>query len=166
MQAASEIRALVRAMDPDLPITNLNTMDVLIRQESYALALMAGLMGVSGLLALALSAVGVYGVMAYSISARTHETGIRMALGARRGQVLGMLFRSGFLSVLAGLVLGLIPAWGLARLMQSFVFGVRAADPAAFAGVPLLLMTAAALAIYIPAVRATNIDPIRTLHHE
>ena len=166
MQAAAGIRAVVRAMDPELPITNLNTMETLIRQESFGLALMARLMGASGLLALLLSAVGVYGVMAYSISARTHETGIRMALGARRGQVIGMLFRRGFLNVLVGLGLGLIPGWGLARLMQSFIFGVKAADPAAFAGVPLVLLTTAALAICIPAVRATNIDPVRALHHE
>jgi len=105
-------------------------------------------------------------VMAYSISARAHETGIRMALGARRGQVLAMLLRSGMRSALAGLALGLIPAWGLARAMQSFVWGVKAADGAAFVGVPLLLIGAAALAIAIPAVRATRIDPVRALRHE
>ena len=163
---APAIQALVRALDPELPITNLNTMDTLIRQESFGLAFMAGLMGVSGLLALVLSAVGVYGVMAYSISARAHETGIRMALGARRGQVLAMLLRSGMRSALAGLALGLIPAWGLARAMQSFVWGVKAADGMAFVGVPLLLIGAAALAIAIPAVRATRIDPVRALRHE
>jgi putative ABC transport system permease protein len=166
IEAAPSIRAVVRALDPELPVTNLNTMDALVRQESFALAFMAGLMGVSGLLALILSAVGVYGVMAYSISARTHETGIRMALGARRGQVIGMLFRGGIRTTLAGLAFGLIPAWGLARAMQSFVWGVRAADAAAFVGVPLLLVAAASLAIYIPAVRATRIDPIRALHNE
>ncbi len=166
MQAASQVRAVVRAMDPELPITNLNTMDTLIRQESFGLALMAGLMGVSGLLALGLSAVGVYGVMAYSISGRTHETGIRMALGARRGQVISMLFRSGIRSALAGLVLGLIPAWGIARVMQSFIWGVKAGDAAAFVGVPLVLIAASAIAICVPAVRATRIDPVRSLHHE
>ena len=166
MLVAPEIRAVVRAMDPELPITNLNTMETLIRQESFGLALMAGLMGASGLLALALSAVGVYGVMAYSISGRTHETGIRMALGARRGQVIAMLFRSGVWSALVGLLLGLIPAWGIARVMQSFIFGVKAGDAAAFVGVPLLLMAASAVAIYVPAVRGTRTDPIRALRHE
>jgi len=165
-QVASEIQAVVRAMDPELPISNLNTMDVLIRQESFGLAMMAGLMGESGLLALVLSVVGVYGVMAYSISGRTHETGIRMALGARRRQVVLMLFRSGVVSALVGLIIGLIPAWGIARVMQSFIFGVRAADAAAFLGVPLVLIVASATAIYVPAVRATRIDPVRSLHHE
>jgi putative ABC transport system permease protein len=163
---ALEIRAVVKAMDPELPVTNLNTMATLIRQESFGVAMMAGLMGGSGLLALVLAAVGVYGVMAYSISGRTHETGIRMALGARRGQVILMLFRSGVVSALVGLILGLIPAWGLARVMQSFIFGVQAADAAAFVGVPLVLIAASAIAIYVPAVRASRIDPIRALHHE
>jgi putative ABC transport system permease protein len=166
MQAASQIRTVVRAMDPELPITNLNTMDTLIRQESFGVALMAALMGASGLLALVLSIVGVYGVMAYSISARTHETGIRIALGARRGQVLFMLFRSGSRSALAGVALGLIPAWGIARVMQTYIFGVRAADAAAFLGVPLLLIAASAVAIYVPSARCARLDPIRTLRDE
>jgi putative ABC transport system permease protein len=163
---ASEIRAVVKAMDPELPVTNLNTMATLIRQESIGMAMMAELMGGSGLLALVLSVVGVYGVMAYSISGRTHETGIRMALGARRGQVLFLLFRGGVRSALVGLIIGLMPAWGVARVMQAIVFGVKAADAAAFVGVPLVLMAASAIAIYVPAARATRIDPIRALHHE
>jgi putative ABC transport system permease protein len=165
-QVVSGIRAVVKAMDPELPVTNLNTMDTLIRQESFGLAMMARLMGGSGLLALLLSVVGVYGVMAYSISGRTHETGIRMALGARRGQVILMLFRSGVGSALVGLIVGLIPAVGIARLMQSFIFGVKAADAAAFMAVPLVLIAAAAVAIYVPALRDTRIDPVRSLHHE
>ena len=163
---ASEIRAVVKAMDPELPVTNLNTMATLIRQESFGVALLAGLMGGSGLLALVLSAVGVYGVMAYSIAGRTHETGIRMALGARRGQVILGLFRGGVGSAVVGLIVGLIPAWGVARVMQAFIFGVQAADATAFMGVPLVLMAAAAIAIYVPAARATRIDPVRALHHE
>jgi putative ABC transport system permease protein len=165
-RVAAELRAVVRAMDPELPITNLNTMDTLIRQESFGLALMAGLMGGAGMLALVLSVVGVYGVMAYSISGRTQETGIRMALGARRGQILFLLFRSGAGSALVGLILGLIPAWGIARVMQSFIWGVKAADTMAFVGVPLVLMAASAIAIYVPAVRASLIDPVRALHDE
>ena len=165
-QAASEIRAVVRALDPELPIVNLNTMDTLIRQESFGPALLARLMGASGLLALLLSAVGVYGVMAYGISGRAHETGIRMALGARRSQVVALLFRAGLRSALIGLIFGLIPATGLARVMQALPFGIKAADAAAFAGVPLVLLTASAVAIFIPALRGTRIDPVRALHHE
>jgi putative ABC transport system permease protein len=165
-QTASQIRAVVKAMDPELPVTNLNTMETLIRQESFGLAMMAGLMGGSGLLALVLAVVGVYGVMAYSISGRAHETGIRIALGARRGQIILMLFRGGVGSALVGLIIGLIPAWGVARVMQSFIFGMKGAEGAAFVGVPLVLIVASAIAIYVPAVRATRIDPVRALHHE
>jgi putative ABC transport system permease protein len=141
-------------------------LDVLIRQESYGLEFMASFMGVSGLLALILSVVGLYGVTAYSTSARTHETGIRMALGARRRQVIMRLFGRGMVSVISGLGLGLIPAWGLARLMQSVVWGVRADDPAAFVGVPAVLIGVAALAVLVPALRATRIDPVKALRHD
>lgn len=166
MKVAPALQAIVRLLDPELPINNLNTMDTLFSQESFALTFLAGLMGLSGLLALVLSVVGVYGVMAYSISARTHEIGIRMALGAGRERIIAMLFRKGLGTVLAGMGLGLLPAWGLARLMQTVIWGVHAADPAAFAGVPLFLLAGAMLAIGIPAVRATRIDPVRALHHE
>lgn len=166
VQAAARLRAVVRAMDPELPVTNLNTMETLMRQESFGLALMAGLMGASGLLALALSAVGVYGVMAYSIAGKTHETGIRLALGARRSQVILRLLHSGLRNALAGLALGLLPAWGLAHVMQSYIWGVRAGDSAAFLGVPLLLIATSAIAIYLPAARGTRIDPVTALRQE
>jgi putative ABC transport system permease protein len=166
MRVAPAVRSLVRSLDPELPVTNLSTLDVLIRQESYGLEFMASFMGVSGLLALILSVVGLYGVTAYSTSARTHETGIRMALGARRRQVIMRLFGRGMVSVISGLGLGLIPAWGLARLMQSVVWGVRADDPAAFVGVPAVLIGVAALAVLVPALRATRIDPVKALRHD
>jgi putative ABC transport system permease protein len=118
---APAVRATVRAVDPEQPIMNLNTMTNLIRQEAFVFAYMAGLMGAFGLLALALSSVGVYGVMAYVVSGQTHEIGIRMALGAPRGTVLAMLFRRGMWTALAGLSAGLIPAYGLARLMRAVV---------------------------------------------
>lgn len=89
-----------------------------------------------------------------------------MALGARRSQVVALLFRAGLRSALIGLIFGLIPATGLARVMQALPFGIKAADAAAFAGVPLVLLTASAVAIFIPALRGTRIDPVRALHHE
>ena len=163
---APAVRAVVRAVDPELPIANLNPMTELIRQEAFVFVHMAALMGIFGLLALALSAVGVYGVTASAISSRTHEIGIRIALGASRGRVLAMLFRSGMLTAAAGLAVGLIPAYGLARLMRAAVFGVGAAAPGVFLWIPLALGGAAALAIYIPARRAVNGDPMAALRNE
>jgi len=163
---APGVRAVVRAVDPELPIANLSTMTELIRQEAFVFVYMAALMGIFGLLALALSAVGVYGVTASAISARTHEIGIRIALGAPRARVLGMLFRRGMLTAVVGLGVGLIPAYGLARLMRATVFGVSAVGPAVFLWIPLALAVAAALAIYIPARRAVNSDPMAALRNE
>jgi hypothetical protein len=163
---APAVRAAIRAVDAEQPITNLNTMTELIRQEAFVFAYMATLMGIFGLVALVLSAVGVYGVTAFAIAGQTHEIGIRIALGAPRGRVLGMLFRRGMLAASVGLAAGLIPAYGLARLMKAVVFGVSAVGPAVLMGIPLALAGAAALAIYIPARRAVRIDPIAALRSE
>jgi putative ABC transport system permease protein len=160
------VREAIRAVDAEQPITNLNTMTTLIQQEAFVFVYMAALMGVFGLLALALSAVGVYGVTASVISSRTHEIGIRTALGAPRGKVLGMLFRSGMTTACAGLAVGLIPAYGLARLMRAVVFGVGEVGPGVFVGIPLALAGAAALAIYVPARRAVKADPLAALRNE
>jgi putative ABC transport system permease protein len=104
--------------------------------------------------------------MAYMVSEQTHEIGIRMALGAERQNVLAMVFRRGMLTIAAGLAVGLPLAWGFARLMASLIFGVTANDAATFVSIPLALVVAASLAIYIPARRATKIDPIVALRYE
>jgi putative ABC transport system permease protein len=163
---APAVRDAIRGVDAEQPISNLNTMTNLIQQEAFVFVYMAALMGIFGLLALALSAVGVYGVTASAISARTHEIGIRIALGGSRGRVLGMLFRRGMLTAVAGLAVGMVPAYGLARLMRATVFGVSAVGPAVFLWIPLALAGAAALAIYIPARRAVNGDPMAALRNE
>ena len=160
------IRAAIRAVDQEQPITDLQTMARAIHNRAIGLNYMAVLMGVFGLLALGLSAIGVYGVMAYMVAEQTHEIGIRMALGAERQNVLVMIFRRGMLTIGAGLMVGLPIAWGFARLMASLVFGVTANDAATFVSIPLALVAAASLAIYIPARRATRIDPIVALRYE
>jgi putative ABC transport system permease protein len=158
--------AAIRAVDPELPVTNVRTMETLMRNQAMGLIYVAVLMGVFGVLALALSCIGVYGVMAYLVEQQTHEIGIRMALGAHRESVLGMIFRRGMLTTVLGLVAGLPLAYALAMLMQGLIFGVTASDPITFAGIPLALLVSAALAIYIPARRAMSIDPIVALRYE
>jgi putative ABC transport system permease protein len=163
---APAVTAAIRSVDAEQPITLVATLEALRRDEALGIDYVAGWRGVVGLLALALSSIGVYGVMAYLVSEQTHEIGIRMALGAPRENVLGMVFRRGMLTAATGLAAGLVAAYALARLMASLVWGVTATDPATFIGIAAALAAAAALAIYIPARRAMHIDPIVALRYE
>jgi putative ABC transport system permease protein len=121
MRLVPAVTAAIRAVDPEQPITLVSTLEALRRREALGIDYVAVWMGVFGLLALALSSIGVYGVMAYLVSEQTHEIGIRMALGAPRESVLGMIFRHGLLTAAAGLAAGLAAAYALARLMASLV---------------------------------------------
>jgi ABC-type antimicrobial peptide transport system permease subunit len=124
------------------------------------------LMTVFAGLALTLAAVGIYGVISYSVSQRTHEVGVRMALGATRGTVLQMIVRQGLRLTLIGTAIGLLAALGLTRILKSMLFGVKPTDPLAFVAVSILLAAVALLASYIPACRATKVDPMVALRYE
>jgi putative ABC transport system permease protein len=163
---APSIMGAIREVDHEQPITEVRSMEKSIYNSAIGLNYMAALMGAFGLLALALSAVGVYGVMAHLVTAQTREIGIRIALGARRLNVLAWMARRGLLPVLGGLFLGLVIAWGFSQLLASVIYGVPPHDITTFIGVPLALVGAAMLAIYIPARRAMNIDPIVALRYE
>jgi putative ABC transport system permease protein len=160
------ITAAIRAVDPEQPVTEVSTMATAIHNRAIGLNFMAALMGIFGLIALVLSAVGVYGVMAHLVSEETHEIGVKMALGASRSSVLVQILRRGMLTTAAGLAVGLPLAYGFARLMSSLIFGVTTTDPASFVGIPLALVVAAAIAVLVPARRATKIDPIVALRYE
>jgi putative ABC transport system permease protein len=163
---ASSLRAVVRAADPELPLYAVRTLEDLVSENTAQRRLAVVLLGVFAAIALTLAAVGIYGVMSYAVAQRTQEIGIRMALGAHRRDVLSMVLRHGLGLALAGVALGLLAAFVLARLIASLLFQVSSADPPTFSLVPLLLIGVAALACYLPARRATRVEPLVALRYQ
>jgi len=163
---AATVRKAVWEIDKDQPVSNIQTMEAIladsIAQQRFSMVLLAIFAGV----ALVLAGVGIYGVMSYSVAQRTHEIGIRMALGAQTAAVLKLALGYGMKLVIIGIAIGLIAAFALTRLMSTLLFGVTATDPTTFALISLLLIGVAALASYIPARRATKVDPIIALRYE
>lgn len=162
----SGVRAQVQSLDPNLAITNVQTIGEVVDQGLWAPRMGAALLGLFGGLALILAAVGVYGVLSYSVTQQTHEIGIRMALGAQPLGVLKLVVGQGLKLAAAGLVVGLIGALVATRVLSSLLFNVSTHDPVTFIGVSLVLVATAALACYIPARRATRVDPIIALRYE
>jgi putative ABC transport system permease protein len=157
------VRKQVQAVEPSLLLTNINTMKQLLDQALFAPRMGAALLGLFGLLSLALAGIGIYGVMAYSVSQRKQEIGIRIALGAARSDVIRMVVKQGMLLASIGLFAGIVASVALARLVSGLLFDVSATEPFVLIGVSLVLSTVAFAACYIPALRATRIDPLVAL---
>ena len=166
LDVAMAVRQAVQQVDNDQPVIQLRTMQEVISESIWRQRISASVLGVFAAIALLLAAVGIYSLIAYSISRRTHEFGIRSALGATRRDVLGLVLRQGLRLTLMGLVAGIILSLGLTRTLRSLLFGVTSTDLVTFAGVIALLVVTALLACYIPARRAANVDPMVALRYE
>jgi len=162
----STIRQQVRSLDPDQPITSVRTVDELMSRALSDTRFSLWLLGLFAVLGLLLAAIGIYGVMVTAVTQRTHEIGLRMALGARGRDVLWLVIRQGMFPVLIGVAVGLGAAIGLTRLMSTLLFEVSATDPLTLALITVLLTIVALIACYIPARRATKVDPLVALRYE
>jgi putative ABC transport system permease protein len=160
------VRDRLRDLDPSLPLADVRLMDDVLERAQARPRFLTLLLGLFSAVALAIATVGIYGVVSYSVARRTKEFGLRMVLGAQGRDVLGLVMKQGAGMVLAGLGVGLVAALLLTRLMASLLFGVTTTDPATFLSVTAILAVVALAACYIPARRATKVDPIHTLRYE
>jgi putative ABC transport system permease protein len=163
---SAAVRREVQAVDPNQPVFNINTMEQVLADSLASQRLSMLLLSIFAGVAMTLAAVGIYGVMSYTVIQRTHEIGIRMALGARVADVLRLILGHAMMLVLIGITIGLVGAFAVTRVMASLLYGVSATDPLTFVGVSLLLAVIALIACLIPARRATKVDPMVALRHE
>jgi putative ABC transport system permease protein len=166
MNLAPTVRELVRAINPNIPVVDVMSMEQRMAKSLAPRRFQMMLFGLFASVALFIAMVGIYGVISYAVSQRTHEIGIRMALGAQASDVLRMVIWRGMSLVLIGVALGLAAAFAMTRVMKNLLFEVSATDPATFALIALLLVGVALIASYIPARRATKVDPLQALRHE
>jgi putative ABC transport system permease protein len=160
------VRGEVRSMDKDLPLYGIRTMEDYLTDSIAARRLNLMLLGIFAAVALVLAAIGIYGVISYAVAQRTQEIGIRMALGAQRGDVLRMILKQGMTLAGLGVVIGLAASLALTRLMQTLLFEISPTDPLTFFGISLLLTIVASAACYLPARRALKVDPMIALRYE
>ena len=163
---SAAVRREVQTIDPSQPVSNVKTMAQLMSESVSAHHLAMTMFELFAILALLLVGVGIYGVMAYTVTQRTQEIGLRMALGARAGDVLRLVMRQGMKLTLTGVTVGVASALWVTRLMKNLLFEVSATDPVTFVLVALLITFVALLACYVPARRATKVDPMIALRHE
>ncbi len=166
MSLAAPIRRVVAALDSEQPVARIATLDELLEASAAQLRFRTYLLGSFAGIALLLSAIGIYGLMAYTISRRTREIGVRMAVGARPLDILKLVVGQSMAMTMVGIAFGLLGAYSVTRVMKSLLFGVTTTDPLTFAGVTLLLSSVALLATYVPARRAMRVDPTVALRHE
>jgi len=166
LATASSVQSLLKSMEKEILVEKVNSMEQRLYLSVAPQRLNLILLATFGLVALMLAAIGIYGVMAYTVSQRTREIGIRMALGARTEDVLKLVVRNGMSLALVGALVGLAGSYGLTRLMRSLLFGVTPTDPMTFSVVTASLLLVAFLACYLPARRATKVDPLVALRNE
>ena len=162
----ASVRQIGSEVDKSVPVSNVKTMDHLVSESITQPRFNLFLLGLFSAVAMLLSAAGIYGVTAYTVTQRTHELGIRLALGAQVSDVLKMILGQGMAVIGVGLVLGLVAAFGVMRLLRSLLFGVGENDPVTFVAITLVLLAVALVACYIPARRATRVDPLVALRYE
>jgi putative ABC transport system permease protein len=156
----------IHALDPDQPVADIRTLDTVVAKSIARPRFNALLLAIFAGVALVLASVGIYGVMNYSATQRTQEIGIRMALGAKPGDILRLVVGHGMKLTLAGIVIGVIASLALTRVMANLLFGITATDLPTFAAVCVVLTTVALIANYIPARRATRLNPVNALRYE
>jgi len=159
----AQVRGAVLAIDPEQPVADVRTMEQWVSRSLELRRTPAMLLALFGAVALVLSAIGIYGVLAFSVAQRGREFGIRQALGADQQSILALVLKQGLMTAGVGIVLGLAASAGVSRFMQTMLFGVDRYDPAVFAGVTAVLLLVAVAACYVPARRATRIDPMVAL---
>jgi predicted permease len=163
---AEAIRQEVAGLDSELPVYGVKTMPKFLDRILSGPKSIAALATIFGVVALLMAAVGLYGVMSYSVAQRTREVGIRMALGASSGNVLKLVLQEGLILVCAGVGIGLVAAAAVSRLLESFLYGISTTDAVTFVTIPFVLALVALVASYVPARRATRVDPMVALRYE
>ena len=163
---AQTVRSQIQAIDPQLPIYNTRTMNDVISKVNAQPRFETGLLGLFSLVALFLAAIGIYGLMAHMVLQRRHDIGVMIALGARASNIRNMVLKQGMQPVFIGVALGIIGCFATTRLMKNLLFGISATDPFTFIAVAPVLVVVAFAACYLPALRATKVDPSITLKSE